>query len=495
METQPQKQIWTNRKVIEDRFRIRNKRGEIVQFKLNKAQEYYESKKTRRNLILKARQKGISKYIDSDQLVDCMRKPTVAVVISHEKESTTRLFESMKEILNNAKKRPTTSIDSKSMIKFPVRGSTYFIGTAGAKAFGRGDTVHRAHLSEAAFYPNLERILNGIAEACEYGQIDIETTPNGREEFYEMWQKAKAGLSSYTPIFIPWFIDGEYSADSLTEVEKKGLSKAVWQMFEIPDKIFMQTLDDEEKRLVERVKKEWDIEMTAGMLKWRRYKIWDKGIIFFQEYPEDDVSCFLQAGRSVFGHIVTDTSRRIPLDDLDSWKVDDKIKELLLGRRLYGGLDGAAGSLGGDSHCFAVMDADDKRYDNAAIIFEIHGNEPIDIFDAKVAKIMKKYHIQLGVENNGIGKAHVLALRRLEVEVYEWETTGVSRPVMMSDLEEVYRKESLIETVPEAENEARDMEYKNDRPEHKTGKHDDRVFARAIAIGMRNIPETGIEFL
>ncbi len=98
---------------------------------------------------------------------------------------------------------------------FPENGSTYYIGTAGQRAFGRGDTIDRAHLSEAAFYPNLEATLAGIAEAAEYGQIDIETTPNGRDAFYDMWMKAKSGKSPYTPIFIPWYIDHEYSADTM----------------------------------------------------------------------------------------------------------------------------------------------------------------------------------------------------------------------------------------------------------------------------------------
>ena len=109
-------------------------------------------------------------------------------------------------------------------MKFPKKGSNYFIGTAGQVAFGRGDTVDRAHLSEAAFYFDLEKILTGISEAAEYGQIDIETTPNGREKFYDMWQKAKTGRSPYTNIFIPWYIDTEYSVDSMTDKEINGLS-------------------------------------------------------------------------------------------------------------------------------------------------------------------------------------------------------------------------------------------------------------------------------
>ncbi len=88
---------------------------------------------------------------------------------------------------------------------------------------------------------------------------------------------------------------------------------------------------------------------------------------------------------------------------------------------------------------------------------------------------------------------HVKEIRRLGIGFTEW-TTGANRPVMISDLEAAYRKEELIETYTEAEAEARAMIYKGDRAEHPTGKHDDRIFARAIAWGMRMIPETGAEF-
>ena len=259
---------------------------------------------------MKARQKGISKIIDADQFIDCIRKPVNAVIISHEKEATKRMFDSVHSFIETAKVKPAISIDSRNEIRFPKRGSSYFIGTAGQKAFGRGDTVGRAHLSEAAHYLNFERIFGGISEAAEYGQIDIETTPNGREQIYDMWQKAKAGRSSYTPIFIPWYIDDEYNVENMTEKERDGLSKSVKEIFEIPDNEFMAGISDDERRLIKRVEKEWNIKLTSGMLKWRRYKIWDRGEMFFQEYPEDDVSCFLQTGRTVFYKITINLTRK-----------------------------------------------------------------------------------------------------------------------------------------------------------------------------------------
>lgn len=390
--------------------------------------------------------------------------------------------------------KPAVSIDSKSEIQFPKRPSSYFIGTAGSKAFGRGDTVGRAHLSEAAFYPDLERVLNGIAEAAEFGQIDIETTPNGRDQIYEMWQKAKAGLSSYTPIFIPWFIDGEYSSENMTEKEKEGLSVAVQEMFAISDEEFKKQYTEEEIRLIERVKKEWDIDITPGMIKWRRYKIWDKGSIFFQEYPEDDESCFLQNGRSVFTRIDTRKEFRIPLDNIEKWKTEKEQKELKQ-VNMYGGVDCAEGTLTGDAHVFAVIHPDIAN-GKAAVVYELHSNEPIDVFCNKVDKICKTFKINLGVEKNGVGNAHCLKFRSLGTRFTEWQTTGTSRPVLVSNLEEEYRKGDLIETYPEAENEARDMIYTDgDRAEHPPGKHDDRVFARGIALQMLKRPRPGISYV
>lgn len=495
----------TNKEVIEEAFNLRDKRGGMVRFRFNKAQAFYWARKTRRNIIIKARQKGISKVIDADQVVDCIKKTINAILVSHEKESTKRLFSSVRGFIENATIKTATSIDSKSEIKFAKTGSSYFIGTAGQRAFGRGDTVHRAHLSEASFYPDLEKILTGIEEAAEYGVIDIETTPNGRDEVYERYQKAKKGLSAYTPIFIPWYIDQEYSSDNMTAEEKAGLSRAVREMFVIPDKEFMASLKQEEKDLIRRVQLEHpDLPpLTAGQIKWRRYKLLDKGDLFFQEYPEDDESCFLQTGRSVFTRVTVQPQLQIPLDNLDAWRDPDgrpvaaEHKNAILKRRMYAGLDGAEGTPNGDAHSFSVIDVAHPfaPKGKAVVVFEITSNEPIDMFDARVRKICKAYNIHLGVEKNGVGLAHVQRLDDMRVRHDEWETTAANRPTMITDLEEAYRQELLIETYPEAEGELRDMEYTDKRSgqhtyrmEAKAGKHDDRVFSRAIAWQMRHVP-------
>ena len=426
--------------------------------------------------------------------MQCIQQTTQAVVISHEREATQRLFQAVKDYLDSLTVKPEVLIDSKNVMTFPKRRSSFYVGTAGQRAFGRGDTIDRAHLSEAAFYPSLENTLAGVAEAAEYGQIDIETTPNGRDQFYDLWRKAKTGKSPYTNIFIPWFIDNEYSADTMPIEMILGLSVTVQEMFLIPDDEWDWT--DEEKALYKRVLFEHGIALTVGQMKWRRYKIWDKGDLFWQEYPEDDETCFLQSGRSVFKKITIDPTLAIPLDNPDMMKLEDR--ERLMGapgkrKLLYAGLDPAEGTETGDAHAFAVLEPNQKT-GKAVAIFELHSNEPIDVFARKVRDITLQFNISLGVEKQGVGVAMCRKLDELDVGFEEWSTSATTRPVMISDLEEAYRKEELIETNADAESEARNMRYnEKNRPEHPAGKHDDRVFARAIALQMMKAPVPSYE--
>lgn len=487
----------TNIQLIEGLFKIRSKRRGLVPFKLNPAQHYYMTKRRRRNIILKARQKGISKVIDADQLIDCISAPTNAVVISHEQLATERLFEAVSFFIENCEVKPVTSTDNAKQIVFPKRGSTYFVGTAGQRAFGRGDTIDRAHLSEAAFYHDLEKILAGVAEAAEYGQIDIESTPNGRDAFYQQWKKAREGKSPYTPIFIPWFIDREYSSDSLTETERTGLSDAVQNIFNLSDSDFRDSITKEERALMDRVKKQYGNELLPGQIKWRRYKIWDKGEIFFQEYPEDEETCFLQSGRPVFKYVTVRPELQVDVSNLGALP-KDKI-EWLRTRVLVAGQDCAEGVEGGDNHAIAILDVTPGR--QAYVLWETVSNEYVDVFCQKAHNMFNALlnvgvNVRLFVEKQGVGVATISNYKRLGTAFEEWNTTESSRSTMLTELEEGYRKEELLETFSAAQTELLNMYFdKNNKAVHPQGQHDDRVFARAIAYQVARRPGPGLDWL
>jgi hypothetical protein len=84
--------------------------------------------------------------------------------------------------------------------------------------------------------------------------------------------------------------------------------------------------------------------------------------------------------------------------------------------------------------------------------------------------------------------AHIEELKRRGIPFVDWNTSGTSRPVLINDLEEAYRKDEIIETYAEAIEEASAMRYINERAEHPKSGHDDRVFSRAIALQMYKTP-------
>lgn len=487
---------------VEKSFKILDKRSKEVPFILNRAQRYYEKKKKNRNIVLKARQQGISKYLLARRMPYFLTRAVNCLLLSNEKDATQRMMSAAKQFLKTMDVTIDFENDEAAMIRTKLP-STYFIGTAGQAIVGRGDTLHFAHLSEAAFYKDLKNVLNAIVEACEFGQIDIESTPNGHNDFKDLYKKAKAGESSFNAIFIPWFMSEEYSIEFLEESDIQNMTPYMQQIYYLPDDEVMNNLSDAEKKLIRIAKEEYDIDFTAGMIKWRRYKIADKADLFFQEYPEDDESCFLRSDRGVFISIEHDEQVKVPLDDLRSWRdvkdlhFEDAEDEMIKYRqkKLYAGLDPAKGTPDGDYHVFAVYDPM-RAVGKGAFVYEYRSREPIDIFAEKILKICKNYNITLGVESNGVGAAMVMKLNQLDANFTDWQTNGTNRPVMIAELSEAYRKQEIIEGYKEAKEEAMSMIYtKSDRPEHPTNGHDDRVFARAIALQMSKTPEYAIVHL
>ena len=145
---------WTRKTIIETGFSIINKQSIQVPFVQNFIQNRLDEvrEKLKREgkpvwiLVLKARQEGCSAKVEADWLADCLKEDNLnCVVISHEKESTKRLLRRVHYYIETCKYPITTKIQSEYEISFPKTNSWFYIGTAGARAFGRGDTIHRVH--------------------------------------------------------------------------------------------------------------------------------------------------------------------------------------------------------------------------------------------------------------------------------------------------------------------------------------------------------------
>ena len=284
-------------------LKIRDKYGNIVTFKLNAAQmladQMVEQQLAKygyvRCIILKGRQQGLSTWWNGRiyrATVTAQGQKTV--VMAHKAPSSDALFDMTKRYQQNmpAPLRPHTKYAGKRTLSFDLLDSSYLVETAGGDDIARGETLQHGHLSEVAFWPkaSAKKNFNGLMKCfppIAGVNIAIESTANGvTGVFAETWNKAVSGENGFLPIFIPWFIQSEYTSP-------------------VPDG-FVRT--DEEEALIERY---GDFRMpngevrpglcTDGQLQWRRTEIGKNGKdMFKQEYPCCPEEAFLTTGRPVF---------------------------------------------------------------------------------------------------------------------------------------------------------------------------------------------------
>lgn len=272
-------------KLLSELLYIDNKEGNVVPFRPNRLQSYFLKNKSNRNIVLKHRQGGCSSIILADMFTDCMLfSHTSCAVISHETRATQRLLDRVHFFYETMQlPKPEVGAESRSELTFPELHSSIYIGTSGSRAFGRGDTIRKALLSEMSYYEDGEKVLTGVEDAVPLsGELTIECTPNGEDNiFYDRWVKAREGKSPYKPFFFPWWWTDDFSIPDNSPLA-------------LPEDRGGLSYTGEEIELVQKH------HLTESQIRWRRWKIAEKGGLFWQEYPEDELSCFITIGDPVF---------------------------------------------------------------------------------------------------------------------------------------------------------------------------------------------------
>lgn len=234
-----------------------------------------------RVVILKARQMGFSTLVQgllfrSAHLIGNYS----SLVIAHKKESTQLLFDKSLKFYTKLpdRYRPKKRYMGKREMEF-VTGSRIAVEVANEDG-GRGITANGVHLSEAAYFPDLNAVLQAVlggVPKTPNSLVVIESTPNGYNEFRDLYVAAKSGQSDFEAVFVPWFEEPEYRMDT---------------------PIAGDDLDEREMELV--AKHGVDLHQLA----WRRYVIRTElnrdAVRFEVEYPSDDVRCFTLTGSPVF---------------------------------------------------------------------------------------------------------------------------------------------------------------------------------------------------
>lgn len=488
------------RLIIESLFMIADKEGNDMPFILNPAQAKIDSYLTGRDIIPKARQEGVSSYYLARNLAKCLSKRnTRAVVISHETEATQRMLGKvhyMLEHLRGPKARIQNS--SKNEITFPKTNSMFYIGTAGSRKFGRGDTITDLHCSEVAFWDDPKSLLTGLFQAVPIsGEISIESTGNGVGNWYHRAvMQADSGdimpgmKRSFRLHFLDWASFPEYR-NKLTDKEKQ----------EVLDSLLV---DLEEPELLE-------YGLDAEQLAFRRDKLaeldWDLSS-FKQEYPLTLDECFQSASRSIFQNIKYKKSQKWVRVDANTHALKGHPDE----RYTYMVAADVAGGVGGNSnfentkrtnegdrsiaHVFCLETGEQvyeyasnsvspsrfgqhivytARYYNHAYVSVESNNHGISTLD-KIKDM--KYPLNLIYTTNRRSKSgdEAEGLNSLGVR-----TTTKSKPMMVSELREAIQDWMTIYSPALRDEMSTFVEHENGKLAAQEGCFDDRVMAAAIA--------------
>lgn len=268
-------------------YKIKNEYGEVVPFRPKPEQTFLYDNLWYLNIILKARQLGMTTFIQIFMLDRCLFNDNVnAGIVAHTKDDAEAFFaDKIKFAYDNLPEdlkrlRPATS-DSARHLRFS-NGSQIRVGTS-----LRSGTYQYVHVSEfgkmCAQYPEkAQEVITGTLNTVAPGQfVWIESTAEGAHgPFYEMCQRAERlaqavdrGEASLTKLdykffFFPWFTDPRYTLE---------------QDVEIPEKF---------QKYFEELRKEHGIALTRKQKNWYVKKAEEQGGKMRQEFPSTPAEAF-----------------------------------------------------------------------------------------------------------------------------------------------------------------------------------------------------------
>ncbi len=452
-------------------LKVRSKDRGLVRLVPNRAQLEFARRCTKRNIVLKARQLGITTYVAARYFVHTITQPgTMTVQVAHSQESAEEIFrivhrfeENLPEALRNG--ALYTSHANVRRIVFSRLDSEYRIEAADENA-GRGLTIHNLHCSEVARWSRagVEGLASLRAAVPKEGNIVLESTPNGAGGlFYEEWQRAEE--TGYTKHFFPWWFGDDYK-------EEVGADE-------------LGPLTEEEAELAAKH------QLTKAQIAFRRKKKAELRGLTAQEFAEDPVACFRASGESVFDMEAIDEALQgcgEPLTTRDNGRL--AVWFPAQGEKRYiVGVDPAGGGCDGDYSCAEVIDRETGMQ-----CAELHGHFPPAELARLVAQVAREYNGALvAVERNNHGHAVLANLRHegfgnLYREGHQegWLTSAVNRPSMIENLGAVLRTAPRLFHSRLFLGECRTfVRHADGSTGAAAGAHDYAVMAMAVAYAVR----------
>jgi len=408
----------------------------------------------RLSVVLKARQLGVSWLAAIYALWFAIRRPGQSVlVVSRRQDDADKFIAKVVYIYNRLPIawRPRANPLTRK-ITFPGLGSEIEALPA-TENVGRSRTAQLVILDEHAHQPFARKIFLAIKPVAEKGQIISVSSANGQGALHsQVYLAAKAGTNGWKAVFIPFSAHPDRRAKGWRERQRAELEQ----------------LDDAE---------------------------------FAQEYPANDVEAIIATGRTVFRG--EDLARQPIEAGRDAEKGVTYYRDPVAGKVYVVGADVGEGLATSDWSSATVLERDTGEQ-----VARIRGRWTPDVYATKLDALARRYGkhadatnrapVLLGVERNNHGHAVLLALTKLwsldaPYHLYRardkrlgWLTSSATRPVLVDELEQALRTETLILHDAGTVDQFGVFAYNDDgKPEAQEGYHDDDVMAAGVAVQLR----------
>lgn len=497
-------------------IKIVDNNGDSVPFILNPEQLEFSNEMDKYNIILKGRQIGFTTFSLAYMIYSAITKPdTNYLIMTHHNKVTQSLLRRINRMYANLPHKkypdlfPKKVISNRDEIYF-ANGSRIQVATAGGEDSISGNTFELIHLSEMAKYGDRQQeeiIATSIPALAKNpnSKIIIEATAMGYNTYQEMFQRAyRGGESVWKAHFYSWLA--------------KAYSKQFMHSFNEAEEWFrlhnggsrMTTKDLEHEEMILRD----TYKATFRQLMFRRYYIETNSLDKFnREFPTTPDEAFQTSNISIFdtNKITERLQGAIPV--LETNDVYDLLPEVLkphinknlfiyhlpkAGVRMYGGVDVASGGGGNtDNSTITIFDTEGQQmasfYANDVAVYQL----------AEIVDALGRFfnYCFMCVERNSYGLPLIERLRKeyeymnlLKQRIFDqrgrrklqlgFQTTSVSKPVLINDMKEHFELSMINIECVESLEEMKIYQDNNGKMGNKRGQNlrDDLVISVAMAV-------------
>ena len=464
-------------------LKVRGKDGRTHRLRANAVQREFERRRGERNIVLKARQMGLTTWVAGRFLLKTVTRPgTLTLMVAHTQEAAEQIFGIVHRFVDlmpaglkaGALQRSRSNM---RQIVFPEIDSEFRVESAADRNAGRGLTYQNLHCSEVARWggaggAEAEEVLAGLRAGLAPGRMGeqvLESTPAGVGGcFYEEWQRAdEMGMVKH---FFPWWLEPGYTAVAVDEA----------------------SLTEEEMELAGRPGLGLGRPLSLEQIAFRRGLRAGYRKLSPQEYAEDPETCFLVSGEPYFEMAavekrlaaVQEPVRAARNGQLEVWYPP------LPGRWYVVAMDPAGGGSEGDYSAIVVLDLE-TGMQCAEFAGHVGGLELMELA-REIAWEYGSAHLVVERNNHGSEQLSLLAVKGY-VRVFAGSdgkpgflTTTASKPAILAEMALILQETPEVFLSRKLLAECRTfVRLGNGQVGARSGTHDDRVMAMAIGLAAR----------